>query len=38
MAPKKSKRDASSINSRLALVIKSGKVTMGYKSTYVTSS
>ncbi|TPX06871.1 uncharacterized protein E0L32_002367 [Thyridium curvatum] len=36
MAPKKSKRDASSINSRLALVIKSGKVTMGYKSTLKT--
>ncbi|OAA54787.1 60S ribosomal protein [Niveomyces insectorum RCEF 264] len=33
MAPKKSKKDANSINSRLALVMKSGKVTMGYKST-----
>ncbi|KOS21440.1 60S ribosomal protein L30 [Escovopsis weberi] len=34
MAPqKKSKRDANSINSKLALVMKSGKVTMGYKST-----
>jgi large subunit ribosomal protein L30e len=33
MAPKKSKRDANSINARLALVLKSGKVTLGYKST-----
>ncbi|ERT02836.1 large subunit ribosomal protein L30e [Sporothrix schenckii 1099-18] len=33
MAPKKNKKDANSINSRLALVMKSGKVTMGYKST-----
>ncbi|RYP56849.1 hypothetical protein DL770_010805 [Monosporascus sp. CRB-9-2] len=33
MAPKKSKKDANSINSRLALVMKSGKVTLGYKST-----
>ncbi|KAJ2902077.1 hypothetical protein MKZ38_001050 [Zalerion maritima] len=34
MAPiKKSKKDANSINTRLALVMKSGKVTMGYKST-----
>jgi large subunit ribosomal protein L30e len=33
MAPKKSKRTADSINSRLALVMKSGKVTLGYKST-----
>ncbi|KAI0881708.1 cytosolic large ribosomal subunit protein L30 [Annulohypoxylon truncatum] len=33
MAPKKNKKDANSINSRLALVMKSGKVTLGYKST-----
>ncbi|OCK81998.1 cytosolic large ribosomal subunit protein L30 [Lepidopterella palustris CBS 459.81] len=33
MAPKKTKKTADSINSRLALVIKSGKVTLGYKST-----
>ncbi|KAJ0161545.1 60S ribosomal protein L30 [Colletotrichum tanaceti] len=34
MAPvKKSKKDQNSINSKLALVIKSGKVTLGYKST-----
>ncbi|EFX03317.1 60S ribosomal protein [Grosmannia clavigera kw1407] len=34
MAPiKKSKKEANSINSRLALVMKSGKVTLGYKST-----
>ncbi|KAF2152613.1 L30e-like protein [Myriangium duriaei CBS 260.36] len=33
MAPKKSKRTADSINSRLALVMKSGRVTLGYKST-----
>ncbi|ETN39792.1 60S ribosomal protein L30 [Cyphellophora europaea CBS 101466] len=34
MAPKsKSKKDANSINSRLALVMKSGTVTLGYKST-----
>lgn len=34
MAPqKKSKRDANSINARLALVLKSGRVTLGYKST-----
>lgn len=34
MAPtKKSKKDANSINTRLALVMKSGKVTLGYKST-----
>merc|ERR1711977_257734 len=33
MAPqKKSKKDANSINSKLALVMKSGKVTLGYKS------
>jgi large subunit ribosomal protein L30e len=40
MAPKKSKT-ADSINSRLALVMKSGKVTLGYKSTlksYASSS
>ncbi|KAB5525680.1 50S ribosomal protein L30e-like protein [Coniochaeta sp. 2T2.1] len=33
MAPKKSKGDAHSINSKLALVMKSGKVVLGYKST-----
>lgn len=34
MAPvKKSKKDANSINSKLALVMKSGRVTLGYKST-----
>ncbi|WDK20230.1 ribosomal protein L7Ae/L30e/S12e/Gadd45 family protein [Colletotrichum graminicola] len=34
MAPvKKSKKDQNSINSKLALVIKSGKVILGYKST-----
>lgn len=34
MAPqKKSKKDANSINSKLALVMKSGKVTLGYKSS-----
>ncbi len=33
MAPKKAKKDANSINSKLALVMKSGKVTLGYKST-----
>ncbi|KAI9900418.1 hypothetical protein N3K66_004680 [Trichothecium roseum] len=34
MAPtKKNKKDANSINSKLALVMKSGKVTLGYKST-----
>ncbi|KAE9985989.1 60S ribosomal protein L30 [Venturia inaequalis] len=33
MAPKKSKKTADSINSRLALVMKSGKVTLGYSST-----
>jgi large subunit ribosomal protein L30e len=37
MAPvKKSKKDANSINSKLALVMKSGKVTLGYKSTLKT--
>ncbi|EFY91423.1 60S ribosomal protein L30 [Metarhizium acridum CQMa 102] len=34
MAPqKKSKKDANSINAKLALVLKSGKVTLGYRST-----
>ncbi|KAL6249813.1 60S ribosomal protein L30 [Rhinocladiella similis] len=33
MAPKKAKKTSDSINSRLALVMKSGKVTLGYKST-----
>ncbi|OAX79007.1 60S ribosomal protein [Emergomyces africanus] len=33
MAPKKAKKNADNINSRLALVMKSGKVTLGYKST-----
>ncbi|KZL82357.1 60s ribosomal protein l30, partial [Colletotrichum incanum] len=34
MAPvKKNKKDQNSINSKLALVIKSGKVILGYKST-----
>merc|ERR1712014_367322 len=33
MAPKKSSRTANSLNSKLALVMKSGKVTLGYKST-----
>ena len=34
MAPtKKAKKDVGSINTKLALVIKSGKVTLGYKST-----
>ncbi|KAL2351788.1 50S ribosomal protein L30e-like protein [Cryomyces antarcticus] len=36
MAPKKTKKTADSINSRLALVMKSGKVTLGYKSTLKT--
>ena len=36
MAPKKTKRSADSINSRLALVMKSGKVTLGYKSVLKT--
>ncbi|KAG4422582.1 hypothetical protein IFR04_004351 [Cadophora malorum] len=37
MAPtKKAKKTADSINSRLALVMKSGKVTLGYKSTLKT--
>ena len=33
MAPKKSKKSGESINSRLALTIKSGKYTLGYRST-----
>ncbi|KAI0972427.1 50S ribosomal protein L30e-like protein [Xylaria arbuscula] len=33
MAGKKNRKDADSINSKLALVIKSGKVTLGYKSS-----
>merc|ERR1712029_709496 len=33
MAPKKAKKTTDSINSRLALVMKSGKVVLGYKST-----
>ena len=33
MAIKKSKKDANSINSRLALVMKSGRVSLGYKTT-----
>jgi large subunit ribosomal protein L30e len=33
MAPKKSKTDAHSIGSKLALVMKSGKVVLGYRST-----
>ncbi|KAH6690557.1 60S ribosomal protein L30-1 [Plectosphaerella plurivora] len=33
VATKKSKKDANSINSRLALVMKSGRVVLGYKST-----
>ncbi|KAG9238446.1 putative 60S ribosomal protein L30 [Amylocarpus encephaloides] len=37
MAPtKKAKKSADNINSRLALVMKSGKVTLGYKSTLKT--
>ncbi|KAK5078957.1 60S ribosomal protein L30 [Lithohypha guttulata] len=36
MAPKKTKKTADSINSRLALVMKSGKVTLGYESTLKT--
>jgi large subunit ribosomal protein L30e len=32
MAGKKARKDANSINSKLALVMKSGKVTLGYKS------
>ena len=34
--PKKAKANAESINSRLALVMKSGKYTLGYKSTLKT--
>ncbi|KUJ22304.1 cytosolic large ribosomal subunit protein L30 [Mollisia scopiformis] len=33
MAPRKEKKTGDSINSRLALVMKSGKVTLGYKSS-----
>ena len=33
MVAKKSKKDANSINSRLALVMKSGRVVLGYNST-----
>ncbi|KAL1970117.1 hypothetical protein VTN77DRAFT_6522 [Rasamsonia byssochlamydoides] len=33
MAPKKTKKSSDNINARLALVMKSGKVTLGYKST-----
>ncbi|KAK0708801.1 50S ribosomal protein L30e-like protein [Apiosordaria backusii] len=33
MAPKKSKSDAQSIGAKLALVMKSGKVVLGYRST-----
>ncbi|KAF2173967.1 hypothetical protein M409DRAFT_35316 [Zasmidium cellare ATCC 36951] len=36
MAPKKSNKTADSINAKLALTIKSGKVTLGYKSTLKT--
>lgn len=36
MAPKRSKRDAQSINAKLALVMKSGKYVLGYKSTLKT--
>nr|CAG8606543.1 1328_t:CDS:2 [Entrophospora candida]CAG8665247.1 12148_t:CDS:2 [Entrophospora candida] len=36
MAAKKSKKATESINSRLALVMKSGKYTLGYKSTLKT--
>ncbi|CAG8467853.1 4565_t:CDS:10 [Ambispora leptoticha] len=36
MAVKKAKKSAESINSRLALVMKSGKYTLGYKSTLKT--
>ncbi|KAH6655553.1 50S ribosomal protein L30e-like protein [Truncatella angustata] len=36
MAIKKNKKDQNSLSSRLALVIKSGKVTLGYKSTLKT--
>ncbi|KAJ9141664.1 hypothetical protein NKR23_g7686 [Pleurostoma richardsiae] len=33
MAPKKKTKTSDNLNARLALVIKSGKVTLGYKST-----
>lgn len=33
MAPKKKTKTGDTLNSRLALVMKSGKVTLGYKST-----
>nr|POE93378.1 60s ribosomal protein l30 [Quercus suber] len=33
MAPKKSNKTSDTINAKLALTIKSGKVTLGYKST-----
>ncbi|KAF2859466.1 L30e-like protein [Piedraia hortae CBS 480.64] len=36
MAPKKSTKASDSINAKLALTIKSGKVTLGYKSTLKT--
>ncbi|KAK4974536.1 60S ribosomal protein L30 [Elasticomyces elasticus] len=36
MAPKKSSKTTDSINAKLALTIKSGKVTLGYKSTLKT--
>ncbi|KAK7942965.1 60S ribosomal protein eL30 [Apiospora aurea] len=36
MAIKKNKKDSNSLSSQLALVIKSGKVTLGYKSTLKT--
>ena len=35
MAPKKNKNDAHSIGSKLALVIKSGKVVLGYRSVRI---
>ncbi|KAK8045145.1 60S ribosomal protein L30 [Apiospora rasikravindrae] len=36
MAIKKNKKDSNSLSSQLALVLKSGKVTLGYKSTLKT--
>ncbi|KAK5168715.1 60S ribosomal protein L30 [Saxophila tyrrhenica] len=36
MAPKKNAKASDSINAKLALTIKSGKVTLGYKSTLKT--
>ncbi|KAL1845103.1 hypothetical protein VTK73DRAFT_1123 [Phialemonium thermophilum] len=33
MAPKKTKSDSHSLNAKLALVMKSGKVVLGYRST-----